>query len=72
MGTANARTPLLSVPLTGHAILVSHGGAAFPDVDFLLEGDGVKIDLVGHTEIKNSITYSRFEEVPDQPINPSK
>jgi len=68
VGTATAHTPLLNVPLTGPAILVSHGGAEFPDLDFLLEGEGVKIDLVGHTEIRKGITFSRFEEIPDNPI----
>jgi len=68
VGTATATTPLLRVPLTGPAILVSHGGQQFPDLNFLLEGEGVRIDLVGHTEIKKGITFSRFEEVPDTPI----
>ncbi|MHB8490773.1 MAG: IPT/TIG domain-containing protein [Solirubrobacteraceae bacterium] len=69
VGTAIAKTPLLSAPLTGKAVLVSHGGAAFPDVDFLLEGDGVKVRVVGHTQIKHGITYSRFETVPDTPVS---
>jgi hypothetical protein len=68
VGTAKAATPLLSVPLSGPAVLVSHGGLEFPDLHFLLQGEGVKIDLVGHTQIKHGITYSRFEEVPDTPI----
>ncbi len=68
IGTGTAVTPVLGMPLNGPAYIVSHGGAAYPDVVFVLQGDGVKIDLTGHTDIKKGVTYSTFETVPDAPV----
>jgi hypothetical protein len=69
VGIVRATTPILPVTLTGPAYLVSHGGAAFPDLVIVLQGEGVRINLTGNTKIVKSITSSTFASVPDAPIN---
>ncbi len=69
VGHAKAITPLIPVPLEGPAYFVSHGGEAFPSLIIVLQGYGVRIDLVGSTFInKAGITSSTFKTVPDQPV----
>jgi hypothetical protein len=68
VGEATVDTPLLPVPLTGNAYLVSHGGEAFPSLTIVLNGDNVTIVLVGTTNIKNGITTTTFKTTPDVPF----
>jgi len=70
IGHAVVHTPLVPVPLEGPAIFVSHGGEAFPSLEIVLQGYGVKIVLVGATFIsKSGITSTTFKTVPDQPFS---
>jgi hypothetical protein len=70
VGIVRATTPVLSGTLNGPVYFVSHGGEAFPDLDVVLQGDGVRADLVGSTFIsKASVTSSTFKSLPDVPVS---
>jgi len=68
VGTARVKTPVLPGQLIGPAYFVSHGGAAFPDLDLVISGDGVTVILVGNTNIKNGVTTTNFASNPDVPF----
>jgi hypothetical protein len=70
VGIARATSPVLPVTLTGPAYFVSHGGEAFPNLIVVLQGYGVRIDLIGDTFInKAGITSSTFTNVPDVQVS---
>jgi hypothetical protein len=69
VGSVSVTTPALPGALKGGAYFVSQGGAAFPNLDLVLAGDGVTVILVGDTEIRGSHTYSNFTSLPDVPIH---
>lgn len=72
VGTAVVYTPLLRAPLSGPAIFVSNGGGEWPNLDLVLQGEGITVIIVGNTHIskgKVEVTSSTFASVPDVPIS---
>jgi hypothetical protein len=69
IGTAIVHTPILGQPLTGPAYLVSYGNAKWPDVVFVLQGEGVKLDVTGESNVSRSgVLKASFKSVPDAPF----
>ena len=64
VGGARANTPTLPGKLQGPAILVSHAGLAFPDLDLVMEANGVRVILVGNTKISKGITTTTSPRRP--------
>jgi hypothetical protein len=69
VGHMKVSTPVLPVPLEGPLYFVSNGGEAFPNLIVVLQGYGVTAHLVGDTLIKNGVTSSTFNAIPDFPFS---
>jgi hypothetical protein len=68
IGHAKAVVPNIPVPLEGPVYFVSNGGEAFPNLVMVLKGYGVTVELVGDTLIRDGVTSTTFNTVPDNPV----
>jgi uncharacterized repeat protein (TIGR01451 family) len=68
LGSVTLITPILEHALVGPVYLVSDGGAATPDLEFVLQGEGVTVDVVGQTTIKHDQISAAFRALPDVPF----
>jgi hypothetical protein len=69
IGGVRANTPLLKDKMTGPVYFVAVGGAQFPDIDLVLNADGVRVIVVGETKITKGITTTHFATPPDVPVS---
>jgi hypothetical protein len=69
VGSVTVITPVLRGALVGPVYLVSHAGAATPDLELVLQGEGVSVDVVGQTIVKHGVIAGVFRSLPDVPIS---
>jgi hypothetical protein len=70
VGVARAQTLVLPGELAGPVYLVSHGRDVLPSPVVVLQGDGVRLDLLGSTTIaKTGAGSVAFNATPDVPLS---
>lgn len=68
-GSAVASTPILDEPLRGPVYLVAAPPARLPNLEVLLRGAGVAVDLTGTTLLDSEGVTTTFASLPDAPIS---
>lgn len=67
-GSAVATTPILDEPLRGPVYLVAAPPRRLPNLEVLLRGAGIAIDLTGTVLLDSEGVTTSFEALPDAPI----
>jgi hypothetical protein len=69
VGSVRVLTPVLRHALIGPVYVVSHAGVADPDLEFVLQGEGIMVDVVGQSIVKHGVISGVFRSLPDVPIS---
>jgi hypothetical protein len=69
VGTAVARTSLLSKPLKGAIYVVQPNGTGLPDLGISLAAMGVKVEISGRTENQDGHFVTKLVGLPDMPFS---
>jgi hypothetical protein len=69
VGTAVARTPLLSKPLKGGIYVVQPKGSGLPDLGISLAAMGVDVAITGRTESRDGKLFTKLTGLPDMPFS---
>jgi len=68
VGSASARTPLLSKPMKGSVFLVQPAGKGSPDIWASVRGQGLEFELQGRTVVSHGRAQAHFVDLPDFPL----
>ena len=70
VGHATVATAILASPMSGPIYLVSRGGAAYPELRTVLQGEGISVEVDGVMKIsKAKVISATFAAIPDVPIH---
>jgi uncharacterized repeat protein (TIGR01451 family) len=69
VGSVTVLTPVLRHGLVGPVYLVSHAGASAPSLEFVLQGEGVTIDVAGQASVEHGVLAGIFSSLPDVPFS---
>ena len=68
VGSARANTPMLPGQTAGPGDPGVTRRRGVPDLDLVLEANGVRVIVVGNTKITKGITTTNFATTPDVPV----
>jgi hypothetical protein len=69
VGTAIARTSMLSKPLSGAIYIVQPKDSGLPDLGISLVAMGVQVQLSGQAEARDGRFVTRLSGLPDMPLS---